>query len=175
MLRDDLDLPEVERAGPGAPLCAAQPAQLGHRHRLLPAGLVHHEVQSQGERSRRPAARLCPDPSLPGRRTPSRATCCCMYELQEMLKEIGGFAGVTLQPSAGAHGELTGVLIMRAYHLDRGDTQRNRDHRPRQRPRHQPGHDHHGRPGGGRGALGRAGQRRPGGPARPSATRRSAG
>jgi glycine dehydrogenase subunit 2 len=47
-----------------------------------------------------------------------------MYELQEMLKELGGFAGVTLQPSAGAHGELTGVLIMRAYHLDRGDQQR---------------------------------------------------
>jgi glycine dehydrogenase subunit 2 len=47
-----------------------------------------------------------------------------MYELQEMLKEIGGFAGVTLQPSAGAHGELTGVLIMRAYHVDRGETQR---------------------------------------------------
>jgi glycine dehydrogenase subunit 2 len=49
-----------------------------------------------------------------------------MYELQEMLREIGGFAGVTLQPSAGAHGELTGVLMMRAYHVDRGDTQRNR-------------------------------------------------
>ncbi|MGD8397850.1 MAG: aminomethyl-transferring glycine dehydrogenase subunit GcvPB [Anaerolineae bacterium] len=49
-----------------------------------------------------------------------------MYELQEMLKEIGGFPGVTLQPSAGAHGELTGVLIMRAYHVDRGDTQRTR-------------------------------------------------
>jgi len=49
-----------------------------------------------------------------------------MYALQEMLKEIGGFAGVTLQPSAGAHGELTGVLIMRAYHLDQGDDQRIR-------------------------------------------------
>jgi len=49
-----------------------------------------------------------------------------MYELQEMLKEIAGFAGVSLQPSAGAHGELTGVLIMRAYHADRGDTQRTR-------------------------------------------------
>jgi len=49
-----------------------------------------------------------------------------MYELQEMLKQIGGFAGVTLQPSAGAHGELTGVLIMRAYHCDRGETQRTR-------------------------------------------------
>jgi glycine dehydrogenase subunit 2 len=49
-----------------------------------------------------------------------------MFELQEMLREIGGFAGITLQPSAGAHGELTGLLIMRAYHLDRGDTQRTR-------------------------------------------------
>jgi glycine dehydrogenase subunit 2 len=49
-----------------------------------------------------------------------------MYELQEMLKEIGGFAGVTLQPSAGAHGELTGALIMRACHVDRGDLQRTK-------------------------------------------------
>jgi glycine dehydrogenase subunit 2 len=44
-----------------------------------------------------------------------------MYNLQEFLKEIGGFAGVSLQPAAGAHGELTGLLIMRAYHLDRGE------------------------------------------------------
>jgi glycine dehydrogenase subunit 2 len=49
-----------------------------------------------------------------------------MFELQEMLREIGGFAGVTLQPSAGAHGELTGVLIMRAYQIDRGETQRTK-------------------------------------------------
>ena len=48
-----------------------------------------------------------------------------MYTLQELLSEIGGFAGVTLQPAAGAHGELTGVLIMRAYHIDRGDEDRN--------------------------------------------------
>jgi len=44
-----------------------------------------------------------------------------MYTLQEFMSEIGGFPGITLQPAAGAHGELTGVLIMRAYHLDRGD------------------------------------------------------
>ncbi len=49
-----------------------------------------------------------------------------MYELQEMLKEIGGFAGVTLQPAAGAQGELTGVLIIRAYHKSRGDLQRTK-------------------------------------------------
>ncbi len=49
-----------------------------------------------------------------------------MYTLQEWLKEIVGFAGVTLQPAAGAHGELTGVLIIQKYHADRGDTQRTR-------------------------------------------------
>lgn len=49
-----------------------------------------------------------------------------MYDLQEWLKTIGGFAGVTLQPAAGAHGELTGVLIIRAYHTDRGDHKRTK-------------------------------------------------
>lgn len=49
-----------------------------------------------------------------------------MFELQEMLKEIGGFAGVSLQPAAGAHGELTGVLIIRAYHRSRKEDQRNK-------------------------------------------------
>jgi glycine dehydrogenase subunit 2 len=48
-----------------------------------------------------------------------------MYSLQEFLQEIGGFAGVSLQPAAGAHGELTGVLMMRAYHQSRGDTDRD--------------------------------------------------
>ncbi len=48
-----------------------------------------------------------------------------MYMLQEYLKEINGFAGVSLQPAAGAQGELVGVLIMRKYHLDRGDTKRD--------------------------------------------------
>jgi glycine dehydrogenase subunit 2 len=49
-----------------------------------------------------------------------------MYTLQEWLREIGGFAGVTLQPAAGAHGELTGVLMMHAYHRARGDAKRDK-------------------------------------------------
>lgn len=49
-----------------------------------------------------------------------------MYTLQEWLKKIGGFAGVTLQPAAGAHGELTGVLIIRAYHRSRNDFTRDK-------------------------------------------------
>ncbi|MEJ2376523.1 MAG: aminomethyl-transferring glycine dehydrogenase subunit GcvPB [Pseudolabrys sp.] len=49
-----------------------------------------------------------------------------MYELQQMLAEIGGFAAVSLQPAAGAHGEFTGLLMMRAYHRARGEAKRTR-------------------------------------------------
>ncbi|QWK10721.1 MAG: aminomethyl-transferring glycine dehydrogenase subunit GcvPB [Thermoflexus hugenholtzii] len=44
-----------------------------------------------------------------------------MYHLQEFLKEIGGFAAVSLQPAAGSQGELAGILMIRAYHRDRGE------------------------------------------------------
>jgi glycine dehydrogenase subunit 2 len=49
-----------------------------------------------------------------------------MFALQRWLAEIGGFAAVSLQPAAGAHGEFTGLLMMRAYHRERGDVKRNR-------------------------------------------------
>lgn len=48
------------------------------------------------------------------------------YELQKLLAEISGFDAVTLQPAAGAHGELVGVLTIRAYHQARGDTARTK-------------------------------------------------
>ena len=44
-----------------------------------------------------------------------------MWLLAELLKEISGFPAVSLQPAAGAHGELTGMLMTRAYHRDRGE------------------------------------------------------
>jgi glycine dehydrogenase subunit 2 len=49
-----------------------------------------------------------------------------MFELQEWLKEISGFSAISLQPAAGAHGELVGALMMRAYHLSRGDQKRTK-------------------------------------------------
>ena len=49
-----------------------------------------------------------------------------MSELQGMLGALSGFAEVGLQPAAGAHGELTGCLIIRAYHRERGDTGRTK-------------------------------------------------
>src|SRR3954451_17369368 len=49
-----------------------------------------------------------------------------MHELQGYLAEISGMDAVTLQPAAGAHGELVGVLIIRAYHQSREDHARRR-------------------------------------------------
>jgi glycine dehydrogenase subunit 2 len=67
-----------------------------------------------------------------------------MFRLQESLKSIGGFAGVSLQPAAGAQGELAGVFMIRKYHVD-GAIPSVPDADSGQRPRHQPGHLHHGR------------------------------
>jgi glycine dehydrogenase subunit 2 len=49
----------------------------------------------------------------------------CMYELQEMLKDVSGMAEVSLAPMAGAQGEFTGIAMIRAYHEARGDSERN--------------------------------------------------
>jgi len=49
-----------------------------------------------------------------------------LYELQTWLGEISGLTHVTLQPAAGAHGELTGMMMIRAYHDARGDLTRRK-------------------------------------------------
>ncbi len=49
-----------------------------------------------------------------------------IYELDRMLSEITGMDRFTMQPAAGAHGELTGLFIIRAYHSRRGDSKRKR-------------------------------------------------
>ncbi|EIJ78838.1 glycine dehydrogenase subunit 2 [Bacillus methanolicus PB1] len=49
-----------------------------------------------------------------------------MYDLQQHLKEITGMDEVTLQPAAGAHGEWTGLMMIRAYHEANGDTKRTK-------------------------------------------------
>lgn len=54
----------------------------------------------------------------------SQGTLQLLWELEGMLAEISGMDAVTLQPAAGAHGELTGILMIRAYHRSRGDLER---------------------------------------------------
>lgn len=48
----------------------------------------------------------------------------CMYELQEILKDVTGMQAVSLTPMAGSQGEFAGVAMIRAYHESRGDTGR---------------------------------------------------
>jgi glycine dehydrogenase subunit 2 len=49
-----------------------------------------------------------------------------MWRLQEILTEISGLDACSLQPAAGSQGELTGLLLMRAYFADRGEGERRR-------------------------------------------------
>ncbi len=125
MLRDDVDLPEVDEL-----TLVRHYVRLSQLNWAIDIGFypLGSCTMKYNPKVNEAAARL---PGLA--RTHPYQDChtvqgnlLLMYELQEMLKEIGGFAGVTLQPSAGAHGELTGVLIMRAYHLDRGEVQRTK-------------------------------------------------
>ena len=54
----------------------------------------------------------------------AQGTLQMLSQLQQWLIEITGFDGCTLQPNSGAQGEYAGLLIIRSYHLSRGDTQR---------------------------------------------------
>ena len=47
-----------------------------------------------------------------------------LYQTEKWLCEITGMKAFTMQPLAGAHGELTGIMLMAAYHKSRGNTSR---------------------------------------------------
>ncbi|MEP7285536.1 MAG: aminomethyl-transferring glycine dehydrogenase subunit GcvPB [Chloroflexota bacterium] len=49
-----------------------------------------------------------------------------MYTVQQWLCEIAGFPAISLQPAAGAQGEFAGILVIRAYHQDRGGIKRTK-------------------------------------------------
>jgi len=49
-----------------------------------------------------------------------------LWELSEYLKGIAGMPGITLQPAAGAHGELTGMFLIKRYFEDRGELEKRR-------------------------------------------------
>src|SRR5215207_3362257 len=51
----------------------------------------------------------------------AQGTLQLLWELEQILIEISGMQSVTLQPAAGAHGELTGILMIREYHRSRGE------------------------------------------------------
>jgi len=54
----------------------------------------------------------------------AQGTLQLLWELEQLLVAVSGMRAVSLQPAAGAHGELTGILMCRAYHESRGDDAR---------------------------------------------------
>jgi glycine dehydrogenase subunit 2 len=63
-------------------------------------------------------------PQFPGGEELTYGALHVLHETDLLLREICGMAAFTLQPLAGAHGELTGTMIMAAYHRDRGNDKR---------------------------------------------------
>lgn len=55
----------------------------------------------------------------------SQGILSCMYHLQEILQDVTGMQAVSLTPMAGAQGEFSGIAMIKAYHDERGDTERN--------------------------------------------------
>jgi len=55
----------------------------------------------------------------------ARGYAAVFAELEEMLREITGFKGISLQPNAGSQGEYAGLLVVRKYYLSRGEEERN--------------------------------------------------
>jgi len=60
-------------------------------------------------------------PQLRGGGMLTQGALAVIYEMDMLLREITGMAGFTMQPMAGAHGELAGIMIMAAYHRDKGN------------------------------------------------------
>ena len=123
LLRGDLDLPEVDQLTAVRHFTRLSQLNFSIDTNMYPLGSC---TMKYNPRLNEDTARLAGFAANHPMQDPDTAqgSLALMYQLQEWLKEIGGFAACSLQPAAGAQGELTGVLMMRAYHLDRGDTKR---------------------------------------------------
>ena len=93
----------------------------GYRH--LSAGLLHHEVQPARERGSRAARWDRRSASLQPEAL-SQGALRIVQELSEHCSKSRGMDAVTLQPAAGAQGELTGLLLIRAYLESQGNPRR---------------------------------------------------
>jgi glycine dehydrogenase subunit 2 len=125
LIRENLDFPEMSEMGVIRHFTHLSQLNYSIDSGLYPLGSC---TMKYNPRVNEDAARL-PGFAFTHPRQPEetvQGNLLVMYQLQEWLKEISGFAGVSLQPAAGAHGELVGVLIIRAYHQAQGDKKRTR-------------------------------------------------
>ena len=85
---------------------------------FYPLGSCTMKYNPQAERADGRAAGHRRSASATSRKTRCKACCNCCIELQQMLAEISGLPAVSLQPAAGAHGELTALMVAAAYFRD---------------------------------------------------------
>src|SRR5260221_10663499 len=125
LLRADLDLPEVSEIDVVRHFVKLSQLNFAIDKGFYPLGSCTMKYNPKIDED---TARLPGFASLhPLQDTPTiQGALAVMYTLQEWLREIVGFDAISLQPAAGAQGEFAGILIMRAYHQDRGDTKRTR-------------------------------------------------
>lgn len=125
LLRSDLDLPEVGELQVVRHFTRLSNLNHGIDKGFYPLGscTMKYNPRLNEDMARLPGfAHLHPLTNADG----SQGALKLMYDLQTWLAEISGFKGVSLTPAAGAHGELAGILMIRKYHLDRGDTKRSK-------------------------------------------------
>ncbi len=107
------------------------------RHVDDSARFVHDEAECRRRRCCRLHGSASAACTRSRRKTRPRATLQVFRELESALCEITGFAEVSLQPNSGAQGEFTGLMVIRAYHRDRGDAASRRRADPGVGARHQ--------------------------------------
>ncbi len=123
LLREDLDLPEVSELDLMRHYVRLSQLNHGVDVGMYPLGSCTMKYNPKvNEEAARITGLVETHPYQPVETV--QGNLAIMHELQGYLAELGGFEAVSLQPAAGAHGELSGTLMIRAYHRDRGDDQR---------------------------------------------------
>jgi glycine dehydrogenase subunit 2 len=125
LVRTELDLPEVDQLTAVRHFTRLSKLNYSIDQGMYPLGscTMKYNPRLNEDTARLPgfwSSHPLQDPEL------AQGNLALMFQLQEWLKEIGGFAAATLQPAAGAQGEFTGVLMIRAYHRSRGEARRTK-------------------------------------------------
>ncbi len=124
LLRDELPLPEV-----GEAQVVRHFVKLSHLNYSIDQGMyplgsctMKYNPKLNEDAARLPGfAQLHPLTDESG----AQGALFLMHELQNWLAEISGFKAVSLSPAAGAQGEFAGILMIRQYHIDRGEAERD--------------------------------------------------
>ena len=125
LMRDDLDLPEVSELQVIRHFVNLSQQNMAIDTTFYPLGscTMKYNPKINEDVARLPGfANLHPLTDDEG----SQGALAVMVQLQQWLAEISGFSAVSIQPAAGAQGEFAGILMIRKYHLERGDTKRTK-------------------------------------------------